>query len=103
LPDLTCIFFFFGLQVKSIDSAVIELGLPNDGGPATAHDKTVYTVAFSPDSKLVATGSRDATIKLWDTTTTECKHTLVGHKNFVFSLALHPKVTPTPSSSHLNP
>eukprot|EP00193_Tetraselmis_chui_P020832 CAMPEP_0177792786 /NCGR_PEP_ID=MMETSP0491_2-20121128/24713_1 /TAXON_ID=63592 /ORGANISM="Tetraselmis chuii, Strain PLY429" /LENGTH=1607 /DNA_ID=CAMNT_0019315229 /DNA_START=622 /DNA_END=5445 /DNA_ORIENTATION=+ len=87
-------------EVKSIDSAVIELGLPNDGGPATAHDKTVYTVAFSPDSKLVATGSRDATIKLWDTTTTECKHTLVGHKNFVFSLALHPKVGIIASASH---
>lgn len=79
-------------QVKSAHSAVTELGVPRNGQPATAHEKTVYSLAISPDSTLMATGSRDFTIKLWHTHSTECAHTLVGHKNFVFAVVLHPKV-----------
>eukprot|EP00873_Tetraselmis_striata_P005838 jgi/Tetstr1/426102/TSEL_016432.t1 len=87
-------------EVKSAHSAVTELGVPRNGQPATAHEKTVYSLAISPDSTLMATGSRDFTIKLWHTHSTECAHTLVGHKNFVFAVVLHPKVGMCASASH---
>jgi WD40 repeat protein len=31
----------------------------------TGHSDRVYTLAFSPDGKILATGSWDKTVKLW--------------------------------------
>ncbi|GEM_PF-1276881 len=31
----------------------------------TGHTEEVRSVAFSPDGKLIASGSRDSTIKVW--------------------------------------
>ena len=84
------------VQVKSGASAVMELGVSGGNVPSHGHDKTVYSLAFSPDMRTLATGSRDFSVKLWDTTTTQCKHTLVGHRNFVFSVVIHPSVSAKP-------
>jgi WD40 repeat protein len=35
----------------------------------TGHLETVWSVAFSPDGKQIASGSDSGMIKLWDTTT----------------------------------
>ncbi|KAL7940378.1 hypothetical protein V8C42DRAFT_362745 [Trichoderma barbatum] len=45
------------------------------------HSHGVYSVAFSHDSKLLASGSYDYTIKLWNTTTGQCQQTLQGHSH----------------------
>lgn len=42
----------------------------------TGHDGLVFAVAISPDQKLLATGSLDQTIKLWDLHSRECLQTL---------------------------
>jgi WD40 repeat protein len=45
------------------------------------------SVAFSGDSKLVASGSHDRTVKLWDATTGKEVRTLEGHGKHVRSVA----------------
>ena len=35
----------------------------------TGHSDPVYLVAYSPDGKHIVTGSRDKTVKIWDSTT----------------------------------
>ncbi|KAF4230403.1 hypothetical protein CNMCM6457_005979 [Aspergillus fumigatiaffinis] len=51
------------------------------------HSHWVWSVAFSQDGQLLASGSEDKTIKLWDPTTGALKHTLEGHSDSVWSVA----------------
>ncbi|KAL2835372.1 putative wd40 protein [Aspergillus pseudoustus] len=51
------------------------------------HSNSVQSVAFSRDGQLLASGSDDETIKLWDSATGTLKHTLEGHSNLVRSVA----------------
>jgi WD40 repeat protein len=46
--------------------------------------------AFSPDGKLLATGSSDKTIKLWDVATGAEKATLTNHEDVIRCLAFSP-------------
>ena len=54
------------------------------------HSDWVYSVTFSHDSKLLASASRDKTVKLWDTSNAQCLQTLhleqvVSVKSFDFT------------------
>ena len=50
----------------------------------------VECVAFSPDGTLLASGSNDHTVKLWDVQTGELKRTLAGHDFIVGAVAFSP-------------
>ena len=54
------------------------------------HSGSVNSVAFSPDSRLVTSGSDDKTIKIWDVVTGACTQTLKGHSNAVRSVTFLP-------------
>ena len=52
----------------------------------------INTIAWTPDSKVIASGSDDKIIRLWDIATGKCLHQpLIGHHNYVFSIAFSPK------------
>jgi WD40 repeat protein len=54
------------------------------------HSSAVYSVTFSPDGKLVASGSYDNTIKLWDAITGAMYVSIEGHLDCVQSVAFSP-------------
>jgi len=56
-------------------------------------DIGVSSMAFSPNSRVLATASADVTIKLWDVATGTLLQTLVGHTTAVASLAFSPDGT----------
>jgi len=54
-------------------------------------NKAVWSVAFSPDGKQIASGSYDRTIKLLDSQTRQLLRTLAGHNKAVWSVAFNPQ------------
>ena len=54
------------------------------------HTDGVYSVAFSPDGKTLASGSRDNTILLWDVTRGERLREFKGHTSLVYNVAFSP-------------
>jgi WD40 repeat protein len=54
------------------------------------HTDAVFSISFSPDGKVLATASRDGTVKLWETETGKALATLEGHDGDVYCVAFAP-------------
>jgi WD40 repeat protein/tetratricopeptide (TPR) repeat protein len=54
------------------------------------HRGAVWSIAFSPDGCILASGSNDGSIKLWNVSMDEVLQTLTGHSQSVYSVAFSP-------------
>lgn len=52
-----------------------------------AHEKDINAVVVSPDGQVIATGSQDRTLKLWDAAKGTLVTTCIGHKRGIWNLA----------------
>ena len=81
------------------------LVLSNSGGMISleetfeGHTDAVRSVAFSPDGGMLASGSFDGTIKLWDVAAGQLVNTLEGHEEAVRGVAFSPDGTRLASAS----
>ena len=71
-----------------------DITSPNNEIILSGHDSAVYSVAFSPNSQILASGSTDKTIKLLNVEAenkqTPLIKTLYGHTNAITSVTFHP-------------
>jgi WD40 repeat protein len=54
------------------------------------HTGSVMSVAFSPDGRILASGCRDDTMRLWEVATGKLDETLTGHTGDVYGVAFSP-------------
>ena len=79
---VTIHFFVFSISAQTDEKAELVV--------QTGHTGTVLSVAFSPDNQLLASGSVDGTIKLWDAVSGKELKTLTGLMGEINSVAFSP-------------
>lgn len=77
------------LLATGIDQQILLWRIDDQRQIATlvGHTAWVRCVAFSPNGKILASGSNDHTIRLWDVQTGQCLKTLQGHSSGIQSIA----------------
>lgn len=67
---------------------------PKQGSPAIGifkgHENNVWSLAFSIDGSVLASGSEDQTIRLWQVDTGQCISIFTGHTDCIRSVVIHP-------------
>jgi RNA polymerase sigma factor (sigma-70 family) len=72
-------------EVKLWDAASLRLR-----ATLTGHTKWIHSLAFTPDSKTLASGSEDGTVRLWDVAGSKARRTLQGHRSGIRCVAISP-------------
>jgi WD40 repeat protein len=84
---------------KTETSPQIKVGRTSVVTALQGHSDFVSSVAFSPDSSRIASGSLDSTIRIWDSVTGNVVARLEGHRDQVRSVAFSPDGTRIVSAS----
>jgi len=66
------------------------------------HKGVIFRIAWSPDGKMIASPSRDMTIRIWDAETGELLEELKSHTDSVFCVSWSPDSSMFASDSHDN-
>ena len=56
----------------------------------TGHANRINSIAFSPDGRVLVSGSADRTVKVWDVATHQCLDTLTHPDYWINSVAFSP-------------
>src|SRR5689334_1569098 len=78
---LLCLAPLAGSAQPAVDTFRIEIV------PQLGHSESVGAIAFSPDGRILASGSSDNSAKLWDVASGRQLRTLSGHSSSVTSVA----------------
>ncbi|MFF9867885.1 trypsin-like peptidase domain-containing protein [Streptomyces sp. NPDC013953] len=92
-PDLAALLAVQAYRISPTDEAVATLHAAAAGelrGVLTGHSAPVYTAAFSPDGRTVATGGFDGTVRLWNSSDGTLRRTFTRHGKIVGSVAFSP-------------
>src|SRR5262245_33452230 len=64
------------------------------------HKHTITCLAFSRDGRLLASGSKDTTVKIWDWRARKCLATLEGHVDMVVAVSFSHDSKKLATTSH---
>ena len=64
-----------------------------------SHPKPIHVLSWSPNGRMIASGARDNSVRLWDANSGHLITPLVGHHSWVTALAWDPKGTLLASGS----
>ena len=56
----------------------------------SGHSGVIRSIKFSPDGNILASGSGDSSIILWDCNMNNKIHTMNNHSGYVYSVAFSP-------------
>jgi WD40 repeat protein/gas vesicle protein len=71
-------------NLKYLKSNLVEI--LNESNTLNGHSESIFSVGFSPDGKLLASGSRDKSIKVWNISEKHEEFTLYGHSSSILSV-----------------
>lgn len=74
-------------------------GAKTEDTSQTAHAEAVNALAFSPKGDILASGSTDKTIKLWEVSSGQAVRTLTGHPKALIDLVFNPEGSMLASAS----
>jgi WD40 repeat protein len=77
-------------QLRDLSNQLTRIKVVDPVARLPGHTDGLMAVAFSPDGKLLATGSGDNTVKLWRVSDFSLLRTFEAHQDLVFSLAFSP-------------